>query len=301
MKFVQLGYSHPRNEEAFVRGCLLFNIEYQKVDSASHITDSPDLIWSISTWIDPSSFPGSKILYGPQFFVFPSSDGPLALCNSPGADLRCFYNCLCDWNVKIHQSFAPNPKIPYICLPFGVDTSTLKPDLSVKKDNTVLVYWKQRHTQDIEIVLSILQDNSLNYRLIKYGSYEASEYHRHLRTSKICIWVGCHESQGFAFQEALSFDVPLLVYDVTDMKQEVNQYNQSAYANYTCPLPTTSASYWGPICGEKTTDPYEIDGLLKKMLRSLDSYRPREFIERELSDSVCFKRLLDAFDFSNTK
>jgi len=200
MKFVQLGHSHPRNEEAFVRGCLLFNIEYEKVDSVSQITSSPDLIWTISTWIDPCSFPNSKILYGPQFFVFPSTDGPLAVCNSPRAESSCFYNCLSDWNIKIHQSFAPNPTIPYICLPFGVDTSLLKPEPSVKKDDIVLVYWKQRHSQDIDIVLSLLQENGLNYRLIKYGSYEASEYHKLLRTSKICIWVGRHESQGFAFQ-----------------------------------------------------------------------------------------------------
>lgn len=301
MKFVQLGCSHPRNEEAFIRGCLLFNIQYQKVDNASQITDSPDLIWSISTWIDPCSFSRSKILYGPQFFIFPSSDGPLSVCNSPDADSRCFYNCLSDWNIKIHNLFAPNPKIPYICLPFGVDTSLLKPDVSVKKDDTVLVYYKQRHSKDLDIVLSILEDNGLSYKLIKYGSYEGSDYHRLLRTSKICIWVGRHESQGFAFQETLSLGVPLLVYDVTDMKQEVNQHNQSAYANYSYPLPASAASYWDPICGEKTTNPYEIDGLLKKMLGSLDSYKPREFIERELSDTVCFKRLLDAFDFTYTE
>jgi hypothetical protein len=50
------------------------------------------------------------------------------------------------------------------------------------------------------------------------------------------------------------------------------------------------------MCGEKTSDPCELDGLLKKMLGNLVIYRPREFVERELSDKVCFNRLLKAFN-----
>jgi hypothetical protein len=80
------------------------------------------------------------------------------------------------------------------------------------------------------------------------------------------------------------------------MKQEVNYNNQSAYANYSIPLPASAASYWDPICGEKTTDPSELNTLLKKMIENLDVYRPREFVERELSDKACFNRLLDAFN-----
>jgi hypothetical protein len=297
MKFIQVGASHPRNEEAFIRGCLLFNIEYQKVDDVSQITCTPDLIWSISTWIDPARFPDSKFLFGPQFFVFPSKDGPLATCQTPGIESRCFYNCLSDWNINIHNVFAPNPKIPYICLPFGVNTDSLRPNPSIQKQQHILVYWKQRNTQDLQLILDMLRDNSLTYRVITYGHYDGNEYHSILQKSKVSIWVGCHESQGFAFQEALSLDVPLLVYDVNDMKQEVNGNNQSAYSGYSIPLPTSAASYWDPMCGEKTTDPSELDGLLKKMLDNLDMYKPREFVERELSDRICFKRLLKAFNF----
>jgi hypothetical protein len=297
MKFIQVGISHPRNEESFIRGCQLFNIEYQKVDNPSQINGNPDLIWSISTWIDPARFPNSKFLFGPQFFVFPLNDGPLARCATPGIELRCFYNCLSDWNIKIHQVFAPNPNIPYICLPFGINTEYLKPNHNVQKTNNILIYWKNRYTNDLQAVKHILDTNKLNYTIITYGSYNNNEYHRILQEVKMCIWVGRHESQGFAFQEALSIGVPLLVYDVSDMKQEINSSGQSEYYNYTIPLPASAASSWDPICGEKTTDPRELDRLLKKMLGNIEAYRPREFIERELSDRACFKRLLDAFKF----
>ena len=297
MKFVQVGHSHPRNEEAFIRGCRLFAIEYQKVDSPSQITGSPNLIWSTGVWIDPTLFPDSKFLFGPQFFVFPSSDGPLATSDAPGIASRCFYNCLSDWNLKIHQTFLGSPKVPYICLPFGVDTGLLKPDPPVKKTDTIMVYYKQRHSNDLQNVLTILKYNNLNYKLIAYGSYNLNDYHRSLQETKLCIWIGRHESQGFAFQEALSMGVPLLVYDVSDMKQEVNHHNQSEYANYSIPLAASAASSWDSRCGQKTTNIDEIDGLLKTMLSSLETYRPREFVEETLSDKACFTRLLEAFQF----
>ena len=85
MKFIQVGDSHIRNEESFIRGCLLFNIEYQKVNDICEVNGyCPDLIWAVTTWIDPNTFPKSRFLFGPQFFVFPNKNGPLVICESPG-------------------------------------------------------------------------------------------------------------------------------------------------------------------------------------------------------------------------
>jgi glycosyltransferase involved in cell wall biosynthesis len=296
MKFVQLGHSHFKNEEAFIRGCLLFNIEYEKVNNITDISGSPDLIWSISTWFDPSKFPDSKIMFGPQFFIFPSEEGPLAKYSGPAVS-RCVYNCLSDWNLKIHQDFTANPAIPYVCLPFGIDTSHIRPDKLIKK-NYILVYWKQRALEDLDTVLESLKANNMDYKLIKYGSYDNKDFYTMLQECRLCIWIGRHESQGFAFQEALAMDVPLLVYDVISMKQEINSRGLSEYVGHTNDLLATAASYWDSRCGEKTTNPNEINALLKKMLLNLDSYRPREFIEDTLSDLVCFSRLLKVFGFT---
>lgn len=297
MKFIQVGLnSHIRNEESFKRGCLLFNIEYQKVNSINEINNPPDLIWSTATWIDPSNFPKTKFIFGPQFFVFPDKNGPLMTCQTPDLSSRCYYNCLSEWNFKIHQSFAESPKVPYIFLPFGIDTDTLKPDENIEKINDVLIYYKNRHKNHLDAVIHIVKELNLSYKIINYGSYNINDYHRILKESKVCIWVGCHESQGFAFQEALSIGIPLLVYDVLDMKDEVNKNNISCYLKYSRPLLASSASYWDSSCGEKTTDPGEIKGLLIKMLANLSYYRPRDFVIKELSDTVCFKRLLNAFN-----
>jgi len=297
MKFIQVGsYSHIRNEESFKRGCALFNIEYQKVNTIDQIKNAPDLIWSTAKWIDPSRFPNTKFLFGPQFFVFPDKNGPLMTCKIEGISSRSYYNCLSEWNLKIHNSFAELPKIPYICLPFGIDTDKIKPDESIEKVNDIIVYYKKRHTNHLNSVISIIKELNLTYKIVYYGSYIMNDYHLLLKKSKLCIWIGCHESQGFAFQEALSIGIPILVYDVVDMKDEVNKNNVSCYLKYARPLLSTSASYWNSLCGEKTMKPNEIKELLIKMLNNLQEYKPREFIEKELSDSACFKRLLNAFN-----
>jgi len=299
MRFVQVGHSHKMNEEAFIRGCILFGIEYEKVDTVSDISGQPDLIWAPGFWIDPTLFPNTKFMFGPQFFVFPTKDGPLAIYNKESVADRCLYNCLSEWNLCIHSAFLSNPVVPYACLPFGVNTESMKPNPKVQKKKYILIYWKLRDSINMQHVVDILIKNKLLFKVVKYGFYKSDEYHKLLLESKLCIWLGRHESQGFAFQEALSYNVPLLVYDVLDMKEEVNDHNVSVYASYDrISLPATSAAFWDPICGEKTTNPKDIDPLLKKMMGSLDKYRPREFVERELSDKVCFKRVLDRFGFS---
>jgi hypothetical protein len=287
------------NEEAFMRGCIIFGIEYEKVDTISDISGQPDLIWATGFWIDPTLFPNTKFMFGPQFFLFPTKDGPLASYNKSSVADRCLYNCLSEWNLRIHKAFLNNPIVPYTCLPFGLDTESMKPNPKIQKKEHILIYWKLRDSANMQHVVNVLINNNLNFKVVKYGFYTTEEYHKLLLESKLCIWLGRHESQGFAFQEALSYNVPLLVYDVLDMKEEVNDDNVSVYASYDrISLPATAAAFWDPICGEKTTNPKDIDPLLKKMMGGLDKYRPREFVERELSDKMCFKRMLDRFEFS---
>ena len=299
MRFVQVGHSHSMNEESFIRGCILFGIQYEKVDNVYEITGDPDLIWSTGFWIDPLMFPKSKFMFGPQFFVFPTRDGPLSTYKGLVAD-RCLYNCLSEWNLQIHKAFLPNPAVPYVCLPFGVDTESMKPNPNVQKKEYILIYWKLRDSINMQQVVDILIKNKLLFKVVKYGFYKSDEYHKLLLESKLCIWIGRHESQGFAFQEALSYNVPLLVYDVLDMKEEVNDYNISVYASYHgISLSATSTAFWDPICGEKTTRQKDIEPLLKKMMSGLENYRPRDFVERTLSDKVCFKRLLNRFGFTS--
>ena len=60
--------------------------------------------------------------------------------------------------------------------------------------------------------------------------YPEEEYIKYLQESKYGIWLGAHESQGFALEEALAINVPLLVWNVKYMSQEVRSNYKDIFA-----------------------------------------------------------------------
>ena len=288
LKFIQIGKCHAKNEQAFKRGCELFNIQYEFVDSIENIRDA-DLIWSPTLWFEPSLFPNSKILYGPQFFVFPSKDHPSCGSLYPNTENRLYFTGLSDWISKLFSEFVESLKVPFIALPFGVDTNKFKPD-DTEKTIDFLIYFKHRHSSCANKLLNTVE--GFNYKVIAYGSYTEDEYIDTLKKSKFCIWVGCHESQGFALQECLSMNVPIFLWNVTSMKDEYVNGDRQYYRAYTQNLYATSAPYWDDRCGKIWNGndmKFEIEEFTK------GNYNPREFVLETLSDEVCFKRLLTTF------
>ena len=61
--------------------------------------------------------------------------------------------------------------------------------------------------------LNLINDSYIN-------KYNETDYINYLKECKYGIWVDAHESQGFALEEALSLDVPLLVWNIKSLNQE---------------------------------------------------------------------------------
>ena len=109
----------------------------------------------------------------------------------------------------------------------------------------------------------------------------------------MCIWIGCCESQGFALEECLSTNVPILLLDAKSMFDETDQDTGRMYYEEWIgikKLEGTTASYWDDRCGIKTYDIDLILELVKEMLGNLDKYKPREFIKDTLSSEACWKQ-----------
>ena len=88
----------------------------------------------------------------------------------------------------------------------------------------MFVYVKNRKV-DTKKIQSLLEEKNLNYTWIVYGSYSEDDYIRIVQKSKFGIWIGSHESQGFALEEALSMNCPLLVLDAQSMHEEFDAKN----------------------------------------------------------------------------
>jgi hypothetical protein len=296
MKFLQYRHTHTKNEQSFQRWCRRYNLDYYFTETFSDIEKiNPDFIWSPSEWFDPNLFPTSKIMYNPGMFVFPS--GSHGCVGNPIQSQNAYINCLSEWIIHTYNEFVPSTKVPYVCLPFSVDTDRFLPE-QTEKIYDFLIYHKHRSNHDLQIVINAVTKLNFSYTVVSYGSYNESDYIQLLNKSRFCIWVGCHESQGFAVQECLSMNVPIFVCNVKTMKDECSSDGSSYYGNYSQNLYATTVPYWDSKCGSMLKNPETIESELLEFMKG--SYSPREFVLETLSDDVCFKRLLTTYDLKNT-
>ena len=97
-----------------------------------------------------------------------------------------------------------------------------------------------------------------------------------------------HESQGFALEEALSCNVPLLIWNVTSMNQE----HGSSYSD----IPATTIPYWDERCGEYFYSENELENTFNKFVSNIETYKPREYIVDNLSFDVCEQKLINVIN-----
>jgi glycosyltransferase involved in cell wall biosynthesis len=291
MKFLCLDtYIHHKNKIGFILMCQEKNIEYVISKSHADFDKDWDLVFIPSEYVDPRYFPNAKaIMYGPHSFIFVDGVWRKNILTFPS---NCFYNVLCNWVKDLQEEFGGLSMVTKP-IPFAVDVEKFKPR-DQPKQYDCFVYFKQRHTDDLQYVTSILKKKNLTYDVIVYGKYKEEDYINTLHSSKFGIWIGRHESQGFAVEEALSCNVPLLVFDCTSMFQEYNEKNEICYKNelgrYS--LKGTAIPYWDDTCGISFTKQEEFTSNLDRMLLEYTTFQPREYIKKTLSPIACIDRLL---------
>jgi glycosyltransferase involved in cell wall biosynthesis len=290
------GLPHHKNFEAIQRMCRSCNIVFEVTENENRIKENNyDILMTCGKFVNPNDIPENiKIIMGPQFFVFP--EGPVVGRLNPEFAKRCVYNILSHWIRDVFLEFVEDFIIPMKELPFCVNTEKFKPIDNIEKEYDCLVYIKRRSNDLINSVISTLDKNGLKYRVFRYGSYNEEEYLWSLQKSKFMISLDAHESQGFALEEAMSCNIPLLVMDATSMYDEKPDGTNSIY-EYLKPkkLLATSVPYWSNECGIKITEESELSESIDRMMENYNKFTPRDYIMRTLSDEVCMKRILDYF------
>ena len=246
-----------------------------------------DAIYSPCEAIDVSKYPSTKFIFGPHFSVFPLFDdsnkslklvkGPNSIYIQPSQWPITFWN-LCDDKTKELNTH------PFA---FGVDTEKFNICNSNEKTK-VFVYYKQRNPNELNEIQNFLNNRTIPYKIFHYGHYNEEDYISYLRECKYGIWVGAHESQGFALEEALSCNVPLFVWNITSMNQEYG----CNYDNY----PATTIPYWDERCGEYFYNINELEDKFSLFLSKLEIYRPREYVIENLSIEVREKALIELIE-----
>ena len=243
-----------------------------------------DIVISGKTFIDPSKYPDKLFIFGPHFTVLPNES-----VNFNNKYSNAYYNLLSEWvkNLWIHFKYD---NIPIITLPYGVDTEIFKPNKNRNERDLVILYYKDRNLMEFLYIIHILVYKNINVKVFNYSNgYSEEEYIESLKNAKYAIWLGRHESQGFALQECLSCDVPILVWNVTKMSQEEDKKEEYKDID----VDATVIPYWNDNCGEYFLYPHEFENIFNKFLNNLDNYKPREYILSNLSKEVCYNNWLE--------
>jgi glycosyltransferase involved in cell wall biosynthesis len=268
-------------------------LEFTRDDSRVFRFDY-DIVILNARYLDLDRFPPHiKVICGPQFWVFPS--GPIVGPQEPRFHKRCAYNSLSKWVEVLYREMAGDLRIPIAQFPFAVDVEKFKPSGEEKTLDCIL-YAKLRDQSLVNSIAEKLKARNLSFKIYSYTRYTEEEYLKDLRRSKFMVVCDRHESQGFALQEAMSCDVPLLVLDATTMYDEI--VNGAAIYESCRPkkLLSTCVPYFSDTCGIKINAMDEFDEALTRMCLNYRTFNPRDYILETLSPAVCMDRILTYFE-----
>ncbi|MEI6430302.1 MAG: hypothetical protein WCO45_18255, partial [Pseudanabaena sp. ELA607] len=174
-----------------------------------------------------------------------------------------------------HSKWANNVYHPYFgekchIWPVGIDTEKWHPNIQTSKTIDFLIYnkimWNYEQTSQniLNPIQKCLSHKGLTFTELRYGFYKPEQYQSVLANCKAMIFLCEHESQGLAYQECLSSDVPILAWD----QGECLDPNRFSWGDPH--IPATSVPYWDDRCGVKFTGIAEFPAKLEEFLDKLN-------------------------------
>jgi hypothetical protein len=275
--YINKGFLHHMNKISL--DSIISHLKWQKVDNIQQA----DVVYSPSDILNTEQFPEKKFIFGPHFSVFPTDKAR----QISGKYNNAIYIQPSQPSVDTWVDEFKFDNIPVKAFAFPINTNSYMP--SNEEKDKVILYYKQRSPEDLKIVKEFLKEKGVEFDFINYGKYKEHEYQKKLNRAKYIFWVGCHESQGFALQTALSKNVPMIAWSVKQRKQALNAPAQ--YHRVTTEVSTVP--YWSNECGEKFYEKDEIEETFDRFIENLENYNPRKFVEDNLSIKKCSEKLVD--------
>ena len=115
------------------------------------------------------------------------------------------------------------------------------PEYERKKEYGCLVYYKRRDQEELSKVRELLSDRHIPYNVMEYGQYSQNALEILAPESDFCFVLNGTESQGIAIQEIMSYNTPMLVWDIESWEDQGPEWS----------VPATSVPYWSDECGER--------------------------------------------------
>jgi glycosyltransferase involved in cell wall biosynthesis len=159
-----------------------------------------------------------------------------------------------------------------------------------------LVYDKVRwdhervHRAMVEPILAELNRRRLSFEVIRYGSYKPEDYMAALDRCRSLLFLCEHETQGLAYQQAMSCGLPVLAWDPGAWLDPWRfRYGETH-------VPATSVPFFDERCGVRFTGVPDFTSSLNRHLDNFSSLAPRNYVLEHLSLAGCARRYLDLLD-----
>ena len=234
----------------------------------------------------------SKVVVGPNVGFIPSD---LAKYNLRST----LYAVAGPWVKKLWLELGFS-QCPIKVWPVGIDTEVFYPSkhndtIDLAKNPRVMVYHKRRSLSELHEIHNLLNTLKINHFTVPYGAYTEKEYLDALHSSSIIIWHGCSETQGIAFQEAMSCNIPIIVCDATSFSQ--SKHPRLPYSTKLDQFHVTSAPYFSEICGIKINSIGQLKEAILRMLDTITDFNPRTFVQQNLSLTHQAHKLVSLWEY----
>ena len=235
-------WCHHKNRQGLQ--LILVNLNwFYKFGSEQDINDF-DIIYSPSNPINTDKYKNKKFIFGPHMSVFPNNKlYQINNINNNSIYIQPSLWPITSWEYySFYNEFQKsNLNMEFKVFSFPVDTVRFCPNNNQKCK--VFIYFKHRAPTELSYIKNFLTNKKIDYSIFDYDKkYNENEYLLYLQQSLYGIILDAHESQGFAIEEALSCNVPLLVWNTRYMSQEYS----SKYEN----IHFTTIPYLNDKCGE---------------------------------------------------
>lgn len=210
-----------------------------------------------------------KCLFGPNLVVLPNefSETELGLLKHMVVPSQ--------WVKDLYRRFDLLSNVRIDVWSAGIDTETWIPpkeSRNLSANLRCLLYFKNRSQTDLQFVQNTLRDRHIEFKVLEYGNYSEDQLREASYWASFGIILTNTESQGIAYMELLSTDLPLFVYDQPWWNNE-GQYPK---------VDASSVPYFSEACGEKTVSPNkELFEVFLNNVRSGSVYSPRDYILSE--------------------
>jgi hypothetical protein len=201
----------------------------------------------------------------------------------------------CLWFKQMYDRDLPVP-IPITVWPSGIDTDLWKPLETKSFTKTILIYdkirwdWEKYNRELIVPITNTLKRCGIKIEYIQYGSYKEEQFRGLLGTVDAMIFLCEHETQGFAYLQTLSCNIPIMAWDRKGRWQDPAFYPDKVMFE-----PVTSVPYWDSRCGQKFKDIGEFNQLFELFWDQTinRNFEPRNYILDNLTLKDRSKQYID--------